>query len=79
MDTTKPCLLDQVRYRLRRKHDSIRSEHCYVDWTRGFILFYEKRHLATMDATDVDPACSSGKTARQTSGEWDQGEHHDPV
>jgi len=33
----KPKLLDQVRWHLRVKHYSIRTEESYVDWIRRFI------------------------------------------
>jgi hypothetical protein len=37
-------LLDSVRWHLRVKHYSIRTEQSYVDWIRRFILFHRKRH-----------------------------------
>jgi hypothetical protein len=37
-------LLDQVRDAIRLKHYSIRTEESYVDWTRRFVLFHDKRH-----------------------------------
>lgn len=52
--TTKPRLLDQVRDRCRVKHYSIRTEKCYVDWIRRFILFHGKRHPAEMGAPQVE-------------------------
>src|SRR5712691_7377778 len=39
-----PKLLDRVRWHLRVKHYSIRTEQAYVDWIRRFILFHGKRH-----------------------------------
>ena len=50
----KPRLLDQVRHRCRVKHYSIRTESCYVDWIRRFILFHDKRHPADMGAPEVE-------------------------
>jgi integron integrase len=50
----KPRLLDQVRYRCRAKHFSIRTESCYVDWIRRFILYRGKRHPAKMSAPEVE-------------------------
>jgi hypothetical protein len=43
-DGQKPKLLDQVRYAIRTKHYSIRTEEAYVQWIRRFILFHNKRH-----------------------------------
>jgi len=37
-------LLDRVRWHLRVKRYSIRTEQAYVDWIRRFILFHNKRH-----------------------------------
>ena len=36
---SSPKLLDRVRWRLRVRHYSIRTEQAYVDWIRRFILF----------------------------------------
>ncbi len=48
--SNKPLLLDRVRERCRVKHYSIRTENCYVDWIRRFILFHGKRHPVNMGA-----------------------------
>ena len=39
---TKPKLLDQVRQRIRTKHDSIRTEETYVRWVKRFVLFLQR-------------------------------------
>lgn len=49
-----PKLLDQVRARLRVKHYSIRTEHCYVDWIKRFIWFHDKRHPKDMGAQEIE-------------------------
>lgn len=49
-----PCLLDQVRSRIRVLHYSIRTETAYVDWIRRFILFHQKRHPREMGAPEVE-------------------------
>ena len=49
----KPKLLDRVRWHLRLKHYSIRTEESYVDWIRRFILFHGKRHPEEMGETDI--------------------------
>jgi integron integrase len=41
---SSPKLLDRVRWHLRVKHYSIRTEQAYVDWIRRYILFHRKRH-----------------------------------
>lgn len=53
MEVPKQRLLDQVRDCIRTKHYSIRTEQCYVDWIRRFILFHQKRHPAEMGTTEV--------------------------
>lgn len=37
-------LLDQVRNRVRTRHFSLRTEECYVNWIRRFVLFHGKVH-----------------------------------
>ena len=49
----KPKLLDQVRYAIRTRHLSYRTEQAYVNWIRNFILFHSKRHPTEMDESDV--------------------------
>ena len=41
---SSPKLLDRVRWHLRVKHYSVRTEQAYVDWIRRYILFHRKRH-----------------------------------
>ena len=52
-DGQKPKLLHQVRYAIRTKHYSIRTEEASVQWIRRFILFYNKRHPKDMGAKEV--------------------------
>ena len=52
-DGQKPKLLDQVRYAIRTKHYSIRTEEASVQWIRRFVLFYNKRHPKDMGAKEV--------------------------
>jgi integron integrase len=42
-----------VRWHLRVKRYSIRTEKAYVDWIRRFILFHRKRHPDTMGESDI--------------------------
>ena len=48
-----PKLLDRVRWHLRVKHYSIRTEQIYLDWIRRFILFHGKRHPETMGEEEI--------------------------
>ena len=49
-----PKLLDQVRYRIRVKHYSIRTEDAYADWAKRFILYHQKRHPKDMGVKEVE-------------------------
>jgi hypothetical protein len=49
----KPKLLDLVRQTIRLKHYSIRTERAYIDRIKRFILFHDKRQLASMSAPAV--------------------------
>lgn len=49
----KPKLLDQVRFTIRAKHYSIRTEEAYVHWAKRFILFHHKRHPKEMREAEV--------------------------
>jgi integron integrase len=48
-----PKLLDRVRWHLRVKHYSIRTEQAYVDWIRRYILFHRKRHPNEMSEKEI--------------------------
>ena len=48
-----PKLLDRVRWHLRVKRYSIRTETAYLDWIRRFILFQGKRHPETMGEEEI--------------------------
>ena len=50
---SSPKLLDRVRWHLRVKHYSIRTEKAYLDWIRRFILFHQKRHPAEMGEEEI--------------------------
>jgi integron integrase len=50
---SKPRLLDRVRWHLRVKHYSLRTEQSYIDWIRRFILFHQKRHPDEMSEKEV--------------------------
>lgn len=46
-------LLDRVRWHLRVKHYSLRTEELYLQWIRRFILFHEKRHPLEMGEEEI--------------------------
>lgn len=50
---SSPKLLDRVRWNLRTKRYSIRTEQAYVDWIRRFILFHGKRHPNEMGEKEI--------------------------
>ena len=52
--TAKPKLLDPVRFAIRTKHYSLRTEEAYVQWIRRFILFLHKRHPAQMGEKEIN-------------------------
>ena len=50
---SSPKLLDRVRWQLRVKHYSVRTEQAYVDWIRRYILFHRKRHPNQMSEKEI--------------------------
>ncbi len=50
----KPRLLDQVRFVVRAKHYSIRTEQAYAYWIKKFIIFHNKRHPKEMGVTEIN-------------------------
>ncbi len=60
-------LLDLVRDAIRTKHYSYRTEKSYVDWTRRYILFHNKRHPREMGALEVQTFITYLATDRQVS------------
>ena len=49
MDT----MLDRVRHAIRLRHLALKTEHAYVNWTRRFILFHNKRSPIDLGKTEV--------------------------
>lgn len=50
----QPKLLDQVREQIRLRGYTFSTEQSYVNWTRRFILFHNKRHPNTMGQTEIE-------------------------
>ena len=49
-----PRLLDQVKQVMRVKHYALRTEQCYTQWIRRFILFHGRRHPRDMGAAELE-------------------------
>ena len=47
-------LLDQVRETMRLKHYAYRAEETYVQWSRRYILFHDKRHPTEMGRPEIE-------------------------
>lgn len=47
-------LLDQVRERIRYKHDSLRTEEAYVQWVRKVVKWHGLRHPRDMGWEEVE-------------------------
>ncbi len=45
--------LDSMRAVFRTMHYSIRTERSYIDWTKRFILFHDKRHPREMGGVEI--------------------------
>jgi len=50
----QPRLLDQVRYALRTKHYSLRTEKSYVHWIKQFILYHDKKHPVHLGEAEIN-------------------------
>src|SRR2546427_12627791 len=46
-------LLGRLRSAVRARHYSPRTEQAYVAWVRRYVQFHDRRHPATMGATEV--------------------------
>jgi len=60
-------LLDRVRYAIRARHYSHRTERAYIGWIRRFIFFHRKRHPNEMGEQEVTQFLSSLATDRNLS------------
>lgn len=49
----KPKLLDQVRYAVRARHLSYRTEGAYIHYIKRFIVFHNKRHPSEMGTEEI--------------------------
>lgn len=62
-----PKLLDQVRYKIRTLHYSIRTETAYVSWIKRFIYFHNKRHPKDMGKKEIEGDSTSKCYYRKTA------------
>src|SRR5437870_10665517 len=60
-------LLERVRWHLRLKRYSIRTETAYIDWIRRFILFHRKRHPEKMGEKEIAAFLNHLATERKVS------------
>jgi integron integrase len=60
-------LLDQTRDKIRVKHYSYKTEMCYVDWMKQFILFNNKRHPLEMGIPEIEKFITYLATVRHVS------------
>src|SRR5262245_34961744 len=54
-----PRLLDRVRFAVRARHYSLRTEEAYIGWIRRFILFHNKRHPLEMAEPEINAFVTS--------------------
>ena len=54
-----PRLMDRVRFALRARHYSPRTEKAYTAWIRRFIFFHDRRHPDTMGEVEIGAFLSS--------------------
>lgn len=51
---TKSPFLNRCHEILRVRHYSLRTEECYVNWIKRFILFHRKRHPGEMGVAQIE-------------------------
>lgn len=67
LPVSNPRLLDRVRWHLRAKHYSLRTEQAYLDWIRRFILFHQKRHPNEMGEKEITAFLSNLAVKKQVA------------
>jgi integron integrase len=60
-------LLEQARDKIRVKHYSYKTELCYVDWMKRFILFHNKRHPLEMGVPEIEKFITHLATVKHVS------------
>jgi integron integrase len=67
MGGRSPKLLDQLRYMIRVRHYSRRTEEAYVYWVRHFIYFSGKRHPEELEKRHVESFLTDLAVGRNVS------------
>jgi integron integrase len=67
MSPESPKLLDQVRFAIRLRHYSHRTEDAYAGWIRRFIIFHGKRHPKEMGEAEVETFLTFLATQKKVS------------
>lgn len=67
MSKPKQSLLDQVRFVLRLRHYSIRTEEAYLNVIRRFIIYHKKRHPREMGVDEIRQYLSHLATDRNVA------------
>ncbi len=60
-------LLDRVRDAIRLRHYSYRTEQCYVEWVREFVIFHGMRHPDEMGEAEITAFLTHLAVDRHTS------------
>jgi site-specific recombinase XerD len=60
-------LLEEVKFRIRARHMSFRTEKTYLHWIRRFIRFHDRRHPRQMGAAEVEAFLTSLAVTNQVS------------
>jgi len=63
----KVKLLDQVRYAIRTRHMSIRTEQAYLHWIKRFIFYHDKRHPKELDESQISSFLTNLAVERKVS------------
>jgi integron integrase len=65
---SKPArLLDRVRSAIRLRHYSYRTEQCYIEWIREFVIFHGMRHPDEMGEAEITVFLTHLAVDRHTS------------
>ncbi len=63
----RPRLLVQVRFEIRSRHYSRRTERAYANWIRRFVLFHGTRHLLELGEDEIRSFLSHLASVRNVS------------
>ena len=63
----KTKLVDQVRYQIRTKHYSMKTEGVYINWIKQYIFFHNKKHPCEMGEREINQFLTFLAVKRQVS------------